>query len=193
MTSAGVSWPVSWSGWPDLNRRPLRPELAAPLGVWPSSQLAPCAAGRGRWRLYGDVAVLPCCTVRRISSSRRRGSDSFLLDRRTRSVLRVPHRTALNCNPNCNLQIRRSGHVVQSRPLWSVRWSDIPGLSAPGRRCLAAWQQVWQQSRRNRGSPRPSAFQAGHISSWDGSCECAALSLIAVACRWLLLSLLLSG
>jgi hypothetical protein len=26
MTLAGLSWPVSWSGWPDLNRRPLRPE-----------------------------------------------------------------------------------------------------------------------------------------------------------------------
>src|SRR5262249_3034310 len=22
-------WPVTWSGWPDLNRRPLRPELRA--------------------------------------------------------------------------------------------------------------------------------------------------------------------
>jgi hypothetical protein len=26
----GVAWPaISWSGWPDLNRRPLRPELSA--------------------------------------------------------------------------------------------------------------------------------------------------------------------
>jgi hypothetical protein len=40
-----------WSGWPDLNRRPLRSELAAPLGVYPSSQLARCARGRARWRL----------------------------------------------------------------------------------------------------------------------------------------------
>src|SRR5208283_2214954 len=42
-------------------RRPFRPELA-PLGVWPSSQLAWCAGGRAGWRLSGDVAVLPCCT-----------------------------------------------------------------------------------------------------------------------------------
>jgi hypothetical protein len=41
--------------------RPLRPELAAPLGVWPSSQLAGCAGGRADWRLCGDVAVLPRC------------------------------------------------------------------------------------------------------------------------------------
>jgi hypothetical protein len=59
---------------------PLRPELAAPLGVWPSSQLAECAAGRGWWWLCGDVAVLPCCTVYRISSAGDRGSDRFGLD-----------------------------------------------------------------------------------------------------------------
>jgi hypothetical protein len=34
----------------------------APLGVCPSSQLASYAAGRARWRLCGDVAVLHCCT-----------------------------------------------------------------------------------------------------------------------------------
>ena len=44
---------------PLMARQPLRPELAAPLDVWPSSQLAQCAAGRGRkWRLEGDMAVL---------------------------------------------------------------------------------------------------------------------------------------
>jgi hypothetical protein len=43
-------------------RRPLRPELAAPLGVWLSSQLGRCAGGRAGWRLSGDVAVLCCCT-----------------------------------------------------------------------------------------------------------------------------------
>ena len=36
---------------------------------------------------------------------------------------------------------------------------------------------------------RPSAFQAGHISSWRESCECCAQSPIAGACRWLLLLL----
>ena len=53
---------------PYMNPRPLRPELAALLGVWPSSQLTECAAGRC-WRLRGDVAVLLCCTAYRISSS----------------------------------------------------------------------------------------------------------------------------
>ena len=61
---------------------PLRPETRAPLGFWPSSQLAQCAADRPCWRLCGDVAVLPCCTVRRISSSGRGRPDPFKLDQR---------------------------------------------------------------------------------------------------------------
>ena len=86
--------------------RPLRPELAALLGFWLSSQLAECAAGRRCWRLCGDVAVLPCCTVYRISSSGRSRPDRFRLDRRVRPVLRERRRMALNCNPNCSPQIR---------------------------------------------------------------------------------------
>ena len=65
----------------------LRPELAAPLGVWRLSQLAECADDRRCWRLCEDVAVLPCCTVHRISSSGRVCSDRFKLDRRPWPVL----------------------------------------------------------------------------------------------------------
>src|SRR6185437_7185283 len=36
---------------------------------------------------------------------------------------------------------------------------------------------------------RPYAFQAGHIPSWRGSCECCALSPVAVGSRRLLLLL----
>ena len=36
---------------------------------------------------------------------------------------------------------------------------------------------------------RPSVFQAEHIPSWRGSCECYALSSVAAARRWLLLLL----
>ena len=61
------------------------------------------------------------------------------------------------------LLIRRSGHIAQDRPSLAARWADIPGLSARDRRCPAAWQQYWQQSRRDGTDPRPSAFQAGHI------------------------------
>jgi hypothetical protein len=94
-----------------------------------------------------------------------------------------------------NLLIRRSGHIVQDRPLRSVCWADIPQLSARDASCPAAWQQCWQQSRRPGTDPRLSAFQAGHIPSWRGSCERYALLPVAVARRWslLLLSPLLSA
>lgn len=46
--------------YPAASDWPLRPELAAPLSVWPSSQLTRCAGGRAGWRLSGDVAVLRC-------------------------------------------------------------------------------------------------------------------------------------
>ena len=85
--------------------------------------------GRRCWRLCRDVAVLPCRTVYRISSSRRRGSDSFLLDQRTPSVLRGLHRTALNCNPNCNFQIRR---FLYRHP---ASFRSVRGLGLVNARC----------------------------------------------------------
>jgi hypothetical protein len=102
-------------------------------------------------------------TRNRISSSGRHGSDSFRLDQRARPVPRVRRCTSLNCNPNCNPQIRRSGHVVQDRPSMLVGWADIPELSTCVGCCSAPWLQSWLQSRRNGADPRPSAFQAGHI------------------------------
>ena len=75
----------------------------------------------------------------------------------------------------------------------SLRWADIPQLSAWDAPCPAAWLQCWLQPRRPGADPRPS-FQAGYIPSRRGSRECYALSAVA-ACRWslLLLSPLLSG
>jgi len=88
---------------------------------------------------------------------------------------------------------RSSRHIVQDRPSRSVPWAEIPQLSTRDQRCPAAWQQYWQQSRRNGLDPRPSAFQAPHIPSWRGSCESNALSPVpAISLRLLpLLSLLL--
>src|SRR5271169_6557616 len=71
-------WPSTWSGWPDLNRRPLRPELAALLDVWPSYQLAVLAvvaAGGcvGRLLYFAAVLRLPhrlACRVRCSSADR---------------------------------------------------------------------------------------------------------------------------
>jgi hypothetical protein len=86
-----------------------------------------------------------------------------------------------------NLLIRRLRHIVQDRPLRSVRWADIPQLSTPDRCCPAAWQQYWQQSRRNGLGPRPSAFQPGYLPSYRPSCGCRALSPVADGSGWLLL------
>ena len=78
---------------------------------------------------------------------------------------------------NLNLLIRRSGHIVQDRPSPVAGWADIPELSMCVGRRRAAWLQAWLQSWRLGSGPRPSAFQAGHIPSSYGSCECYALSV----------------
>ena len=121
---------------------PLRPELAAPLDVWPSSQLAQRAAGRGRWWLEGVVAVLLCCMpswrptpVRPITC--RSGAGVYLadLDRQRRNArqwrkriadsrlgvfLRLEdddgHADAVNrCQPVRTDKTGRPGHQVQSQ------------------------------------------------------------------------------
>ena len=85
--------------------------------------------------------------------------------------------------------IRRLRQVLQGRLMPSVRWANIPQLSTLDRRCPAAWQQYWQQSRPNSTDPRPSANEAGHIPSWHRSCERYAPSSVVAGSRWLLLLL----
>jgi len=91
--------------------------------------------------------------------------------------------------------IRRSGHTVQDRLVWSVCWADIPQLSRCVGCCPPAWLQSWLQSRGSGADPRPLAFQAGHIPSSRGSCGSYALSSVAAVSWWLLplLSPLLSA
>jgi hypothetical protein len=94
----------------------------------------------------------------RISSSGRHGSDRFRLDQRAWSVLPGRRRTALNCNPNCNLLIRRylCGHPG---PFRSVRdlgrvparcsWpSGIPEGRSP--RWLPAWLPLSAEQGRSK-------------------------------------------
>jgi hypothetical protein len=80
-----------------------------------------------------------------------------------------------------DLQIRRNRRIVQNRPLRFVRWADIPQLSTRDRCCPAAWQQYWQQSRRNGLDLRPSAFQAQRIGC---SGDWVPAWLNAVVCPW---------
>ena len=65
-----------------------------------------------------------------------------------------------------------------------VRASQLAPRS--GLNDLITLQNRWSGAGSNR---RPSAFQAGHIPSWHGSCESYALAPVAGACRWLLLLL----
>ena len=62
---------------PRDQRWPLRPELAAPLGVCPLSLLGRCADGRAGWRLSGDVAVPCCCTALASSALPSRAAPTF--------------------------------------------------------------------------------------------------------------------
>ena len=109
----------------------------------------------------------------------------------TASFRRLNHR----CPSRGPGQLARSAwESVQSGP--SI-WPDLrSGLSVSDRESprftrvdgplMARWL--------DHAAGRPSAFQAGHIPSCSGSCECCALSPVAAACRWslLLLSPLLS-
>jgi hypothetical protein len=78
-------------------------------------------AGR-RWTTRR--AARPNC----ISNSGRHGPGPFMLDQRTRSVLRVPRRTALDCNPNCNPQICSSPWLSAWLPVDDsvTPWSSSP-------------------------------------------------------------------
>jgi len=64
--------------------------------------------------------------------------------------------------------IRRNRHILQERPLPSMRWADIPQLSTRDQRCPAAWQQYWQQSLPKRTDPPPAAFQVCQSATCDG-------------------------
>ena len=95
------------------------------------------------------------------------------------------HMGALGGNRTPNLLIRRSGRVVQNRPLRSARWADIPQLSARGGCCPAAWQQYWQQSRHSGTDPRPSAnspaiFRHAVGLAWPTPCCLGAAAWILV-------------
>jgi hypothetical protein len=83
------------------------------------------------------------------------------------------------------LLIRRSGHIVRDRQLWSLRWADIPQLPVWDAPCPAAWQRCWLQSRRPGADRRPSVFQAWRTPSRRRSCECWEPPPVAVASRWL--------
>ena len=88
-----------------------------------------------------------------------------------------------------NLQIRRSGQVVQDRPLPVVGWADIPELCTRVGRRPVVWLQSRLQSRWNGANPRPSAFRPCIPQVAMQTCMCLWVPSSADDCRWLLLSL----
>src|SRR3954471_4328994 len=85
--------------------------------------------------------------------------------------------------------IRRSGHIVHDRLLWSLRWARHSTVVCTGRALSSGLATVLATVTAPGADPRPSAFQAGHIPSWRGSCESYALSAVAAVSGWLLLLL----
>jgi hypothetical protein len=79
-------------------------------------------------RVAASVSVV--AGPNRISSSGRNCSDRFRLDRRVRPVLRERRRVALNCNPNCNPQIRAPSNDCP-RGLHGS-WRYLLGEAEPG-------------------------------------------------------------
>jgi hypothetical protein len=66
-TSKDRKWPVPWSGWPDLNRRPLRPELSAQASKTAASRPLPwsqavLASASPRLTAPGGASLLPFCS-----------------------------------------------------------------------------------------------------------------------------------
>jgi len=56
-------------------------------------------------------------------------------------IPRISRAPVADWSRSCPVTIRRNRHIVQDRPLQSVRWTDIPQLSARDAPCLAAWLQ----------------------------------------------------
>jgi hypothetical protein len=141
--------PLTWL--PRIDEtRPLRPELAAPLGFWPLSQLAECADGRRCWRLCGDVAVLPCCTVHRISSPGRVRSDDRGISQMTgRSDTGLVRRPSPPLMPD-RRRITYGGGL--HLPRLSCRSAMVPGRH-PATYALRVFSCVGRASWSPRGRP----------------------------------------
>ena len=88
---------------------------------------APQPRRQGR-RPHGPASAI---ATNRISSSGRGGSDRFSLDQRPCSVFPGRHRTAVNCNLNCNpfagpgLVVIYALRVRQAGPHKSTPWIDL--------------------------------------------------------------------
>jgi hypothetical protein len=157
-------------------------------------------------RQVGCCAWKPRCMPRkamaRASPSRRRTCSLQLNPRGPPADIAIPHHqrpatggrppgqagrtvpTRCSCGFFVGILVRETAVLAITFALF-LRFLQVRGLAD----CPEKW---WSGAGSNR---RPSAFQAGHIPSWHGSCERYALSLVAAGSWWLLplLSSLLSA
>jgi hypothetical protein len=120
-------WPVSWVGMAGFEPAASSSRTSCTAGRLASSQLAEYAAGRRCWPLCGNVAVLPCCTVYRISNS----DPKFRLDQRRRRVFPGRPGTASNCNPNCNLASAACSPLIRRTVRTVRRCQRVVSLPSP--------------------------------------------------------------
>ena len=104
----------------------------ATFSPYDGSDPLPCIQGESReLRRLGGFEPRQGVNPNRISSSGRGGSDRFSLDQRPCSVLPGRHRTAVNCNLNCNpfaglgLVVIYALRVRQAGPRKSTPWIDL--------------------------------------------------------------------
>ena len=161
----------------------------------------PLVSGRSVRRGSGVKRDFACTFTRRFSP--------VLVARRSQSRLMLEGRARTLSGPSLDLSQAttlppsgRRAHLLIRRFLYRhpAPFKSVRDLGLVTARCPCAsgtsegCSSPWLPASLPGADPRPSAFQAGHMPSWRGSCECCALSPVAVACRWslLLLSPLLS-
>jgi hypothetical protein len=128
------------------------PSTRTACDLYRRSQMAPAVGSDSRASSLIDTAlVLTACLIGRVIPAGRS------------RLITQPGRAAGRAHGGNDLQIRSSGQVVQDRPLRSVRWADIPGLSIPGGCCLPSWQQYWQQSQWPRLDHREPRFRSSGL------------------------------
>jgi hypothetical protein len=160
------------------------------------------------WELYGAARLPPgdsttCGDIGGLTVSDRDYPQALLLSgtQRARRPLRPKLAAPWSSSPSSELRITRVFSCVarglKARASFmfagGCRWRSlaVDGSSGASRGHAPVVRRPG--SRRGGAVERPSAFQAGHIPSWRGSCKCYALSPVAGGSRWLLLLLSPAG
>ena len=111
---------------PHGQRWPLRPELAALLGIWSLSQLTRDVGDRTGWRLCGDVAVLSCCTSSAQGASRAEHGVSLAGFAEAMARMRPGQRRGHDQMAEHQRRARRRAAMVPSASAAPFGWRSRP-------------------------------------------------------------------